>query len=240
MKAMIFAAGLGTRLKDETTNQPKALIQIGGKTLLQYAIEKLIACGVTEIVVNVHHFSDQVKRFLSENDFGVPVLISDETDRLLDTGGGLKKAKTLLADPSPIIIYNVDILSDINVENVIKEHQKSGAMATVIVRKRETSRYLKFNKEKRLVGWINKRTGEKKVSLKEYFENAIEMAFSGIHVVSPEIFEFMPKEDRFSIIDLYLSLAKSHFIKGYFDESKLWMDVGKPDQLEKARKLFSN
>ncbi len=236
---MIFAAGLGTRLVEETTNKPKALVEIGNKTLLQRAIEKLVGSGISEVVVNVHHFPEMIKSFLSENDFGIPVLISDESDKLLDTGGGLKKAQPLLTGTAPILIYNVDVLSDLNLTEVINEHQESGAMATVVVRKRETQRYLKFDAEKRLVGWINKKTGETKVVLPEYFNNAEEMAFSGIHMINPEIFNYMPKEDCFSIIDLYLSMAKTQLINGYFDESKLWMDVGKPDQLQKARQLFS-
>ena len=236
---MIFAAGLGSRLVEETANKPKALVEVGNKTLLQRSIEKLAEIGTSEVVVNVHHFPGMIKRFLSENDFGIPVLISDELDKLLDTGGGLKKAKSLLTGSDPILIYNVDILCDINLTEVINEHQNTAALATVVVRKRETNRYLKFNAEKKLVGWINKKTGEKKVALPEYFDTAEEMAFSGIHLVNPEIFDFMPKEDRFSIIDLYLTLAKNHLIKGYFDESKLWMDVGKQDQLKEARQLFS-
>lgn len=239
MKAMIFAAGLGTRLLNETTDKPKALVEVGGKTLLQHAIEKLSGCGITEIVVNTHHFSEQVKKYISENEFGIPVNISDESDKLLDTGGGLKKAEPFLSGTSPILIYNVDILGDLDLSSVINDHKNSGAFVTVVVRNRNTQRYLKFNTEKRLVGWINKKSGETKIALPEYFENSTEMAFSGIHIVNPEIFQFMPKENRFSIIDLYLNLAKNHLIKGYFDNSEFWMDVGKPDQLLKARQLFS-
>lgn len=239
MKAMIFAAGLGSRLLNETADKPKALVEIANKTLLQRAIEKLAAFGTDEIVVNTHHFSEQVKNYISEKDFGVPVTISDESEKLLDTGGGLKKAELLLSGTEPILIYNVDILSDINLTELINEHLKSEALATVVVRKRDTQRYLKFNAEKRLVGWINKKTGETKIAVSEYFDNAVEMAFSGIHVVNPSIFNYMPAKDKFSIIDLYLSLANNHLIKGYFDESEFWMDVGKPDQLEAARKHFS-
>ena len=239
MKAMIFAAGLGTRLMHETTNIPKALVEIGGKTLLQRAIEKLVDYGVTEIVVNIHHFAEQVRKYISENDFGIPISISNESDKLLDTGGGLKNAKSLLSNSSPILIYNVDILSNLDLSAVINEHQNTGAITTIVVRKRETQRYLKFTAEKRLVGWINKKTGETKIAIPKDFDDAIEMAFSGIHVVNPEIFNYMPTEDKFSIIDLYINLAKNHLIEGYFDKSELWMDVGKPDQLENARKLFS-
>jgi NDP-sugar pyrophosphorylase family protein len=121
----------------------------------------------------------------------------------------------------------------------VQEHLLSGALATLVVRERKTQRYFKFNKEQRLVGWLNKKTGEKKIVLPENFENATEMAFSGIHMVNPEFFQLMPVEEKFSITDFYLELAKEHLIKGYFDESQLWLDVGKPEQLESARKMFN-
>ena len=235
---MIFAAGLGTRLLEETANKPKALVEIGGKTLLQHAIEKVRTCPVTEIIINVHHFAEQVIRFVSEHDFGIPIQISDESGLLLETGGGLKKAQSFLKDASPILLYNVDILSSIDINKVVAEHKNSGAWATLVVRNRKTNRYLKFNSAKQLVGWENSKTGETKISRKEDFDTATKMAFSGIHIIEPEIFELMPPEGRFPIMDLYLHLAKSKTIKGYFDTSELWMDVGKPEQLEDARKLF--
>ncbi len=238
MKAMIFAAGLGTRLLETTSDKPKALVEIGGKTLLQRAIEKLRNEGVTGVVVNVHHFSGLVIDYVSANDFGIPVYISNETDKLLDTGGGFKKAASFFNDNSPVLLYNVDILSSLNVEKVKAEHLKSGALATLVVRNRSTQRYLKFNSEQRLTGWLNKKTGEKKIAVPGSFESSVEMAFSGIHIVQPEIVDLMPDKERFSIINLYLDLAKDHLIKGYFDNSDLWMDVGKPDQLQKARSLF--
>lgn len=238
MKAMIFAAGLGTRLNTETSDKPKALVDVGGKPLLQHAIEKLKIEGISEIVVNVHHFSELVKSFLKENDFGIKIYISDESKKLLDTGGGLKKAAGLLHSKDPILIYNVDIISNLNLQLLLEEHLKSGALATLTVRKRETQRYLKFDKNKQLVGWINKKTGESKISLPENFNKATEMAFSGIQIVQPEIFSMMPEDEKFSIIDFYLELAKTHAIKGFFDNSDLWMDVGKPEQLKEARKLF--
>ena len=238
MKAMIFAAGLGTRLLEETSDKPKALVEIGGKTLLQRAIEKLKNEGVDEVVVNVHHFAKRVVHFLSENDFGIPVYISDESGKLLDTGGGLKKAARFFDDNSAVIIYNVDILSNLNIQTLTAEHKKSGALATLVVRNRTTQRYLKFDNKKRLVGWLNKKTGETKISVARNFNDSVEMAFSGIHIVQPELFNLMPAEERFSIINFYLKLAKTQVIKGYFDDSDLWMDVGKPEQLAEARKLF--
>lgn len=235
---MIFAAGLGTRLNYETSNKPKALVEVGGKPLLQHTIEKLKNEGITEIVVNVHHFSALVISLLNKKDFGIKIHVSDETEKLLDTGGGLKKAAHFLAGDEPILIYNVDIISDLNLQLMLKNHLKSDALVTLAVRNRETQRYFKFDENKQLTGWINKKTGETKISRPENFESSVEMAYSGIHIVQPEIFSLMPQADRFSITDFYLELAKTHSIKGYFDDSDLWMDVGKPEQLEVARRLF--
>jgi NDP-sugar pyrophosphorylase family protein len=238
MKAMIFAAGLGTRLQNETLTKPKALVEIGGKPLLQHAIEKLKSEGISEIVVNVHHFAELVISFIKENDFGIPIYISDETSKLLDTGGGLKKAACYFNDNEPVLVYNVDILSNLNLQLLLEEHLKSGALVTLAVRNRETQRYYKFDSEMNMVGWINKKTGETKISKPEHFEKATEMAYSGIHVINPEIFSMMPETDRFSVTDFYLELAKTQKIMGFYDNSDLWMDVGKPEQLEEARRLF--
>ena len=238
MKAMIFAAGLGTRLSNETSEKPKALVDVGGKPLLQRAIEKLKNEGITEIVVNVHHFSELVISFLKKNDFGIPVIISDESDKLLDTGGGLKKAAGYFTGKEPVLIYNVDILSSLNIQNLVKSHLKSNALVTLAVRIRETQRYFKFDSEMNLVGWINKKTRETKISRPGKFETSTEMAYSGFHIIQPEIFSLMPETDRFSVTDFYLELAKTQVIKGFADDSDLWMDVGKPEQLEDARRIF--
>nr|WP_321355899.1 nucleotidyltransferase family protein [uncultured Draconibacterium sp.] len=238
MQAMIFAAGLGTRLKDETADKPKALVDVGGKPLLQRTIEKLSVEGATRIVVNVHHFAPQIIDFINSKNWGIPVLISDESDKLLETGGGLKFASHLFSPDEPILIYNVDILSNINLQDLFALHAKTNAIGTLVVRQRETQRYFKFDSEHNLVGWINKKTGETKISRPENFEEATEMAFSGIHIVEPPVFDYMPNQDRFSIVQVYLELAKTRNIKGYFDTSELWMDVGKPAQLEEARRLF--
>jgi len=235
---MIFAAGLGTRLSNETSDKPKALVDVGGKPLLQRAIEKLKSEGITEIIVNVHHFPELVISFIKKNDFGIPIHISDETEKLLDTGGGLKKAAHHFVGDEPILIYNVDILSNLNLQNLVKSHLQSKALVTVAVRIRETQRYYKFDSEMILVGWLNKKTGETKVSIPEKYENATAMAYSGFHIIQPEIFSLMPETNKFSVTDFYLELAKTHLIKGFVDDSDLWMDVGKPEQLEEARKLF--
>lgn len=237
MKAMVFAAGLGTRLKDETSLKPKALVKVGGKPLLFHAIEKLKKSGISEIVINVHHFADQVIQYANSTDFGIKIHISDERNLLLDTGGGLKKAARFLSGSEPILIYNVDVLGNIDLNSIKKQHLETGALATLTVRKRATQRYLKFSNLK-LAGWINKKTGETKISLPDVFEDSEEMAFSGIHMVQPEIFNMMPETERFSIIDLYLELAKTQKIMAFYDDSDLWIDVGKPEELETARKIY--
>lgn len=239
MKAMIFAAGLGTRLQNETLAKPKALVEVGGKPLLQRAIEKLKNEGITEIVINVHHFSELVISFIKENDFEIPIHISDETEKLLDTGGGLKKAAHYFKGTEPILIYNVDIISNLDLNLLLLDHLKSGALVTLAVRNRETQRYFKFDSEMNLAGWINKKTGETKVSVPEKYDKSAAMAYSGFHIIHPEIFSMMPETDRFSVTDFYLELAKTHLIKGFIDNSDLWMDVGKPEQLEEVRKIFN-
>jgi len=236
---MIFAAGLGTRLNEETATKPKALVKIGDKTFLQNAIEKLKDEGVDKIIINTHHFAEQVISFLDEHDFGIQIKISDESEQLLDTGGGLKKAAPLFSKHEPVLIYNVDVISNLQVKKVLNMHNESGAMATLVVRNRETQRYLKFDRDKNLVGWLNKKTGATKISKPENFDEATEMAFSGIHVINPEILTLMPTKKKFPILDFYLDLAKSEIIKGYFDTSDLWMDVGKPHELKRARELFT-
>lgn len=237
---MIFAAGLGTRLENETADKPKALVKAGGKTLLEHAILKVRAAGASRVVINVHHFSEKIIEFIHAHNWGVPVMVSNESGLLLETGGGLKKAALLFSRNEPILLYNVDILCDLDLSKVLEKHLSSNALATLIVRNRNTQRYFKFDDNMQLVGWINKQNGEKKISRPENFDNAKELAFSGIHIVNPDIFEYMPAENRFSIVKLYLELAKTKTIKGLIDNSELWMDVGKPDELEAARRLFRN
>ena len=236
MKAMILAAGMGTRLKNETKFKPKALVQIGDKPLLQHIIEKLINEGINEIVINVHHFPEMIKSFLNKHQYGIPIKISDESIKLLDTGGGLKKASSLLKGSGPVLIYNVDILSNININKVLKEHTESNSLATLVVRNRQSSRCFKFDQNKRLIAWINKDSGEMKISDPRNLSNTIEMSFSGIHITDPEIFSLMPENEVFSIIDVYVELAKKYPVKGYYDDSELWMDVGTQEKLEEARK----
>lgn len=239
MKALIFAAGLGSRLKEYTQNKPKALVTLAGKPLLQRAIEHLKNFGINHIVINVHHFADQVIDFIKEHDsFGIRIDISDERDQLLDTGGGLKKAGQFLMGNEPILIYNVDVVSNLDLNELLEFHGQNKALATLVVRQRKTSRYLMFDENMLLAGWKNFSSGETIVSREDSFADSHPYAFSGIHILQPEILDLITEEGIFPIMDLYLRLAKNHPIKAYIDQSDLWMDLGKPDQIVEAEKLF--
>ncbi|HZL08826.1 MAG TPA: nucleotidyltransferase family protein [Prolixibacteraceae bacterium] len=241
MKALLFAAGLGTRLKEHTISRPKALVSLAGKPLLQHAIEHLKHFGISDITINVFHFAEQVISFLEENNFfGINIHVSDEHDQLLDTGGGLKKAGIFLKGNEPILIYNVDVISNLNLNMLLKYHQEQKALATLVVRSRETSRYLMFDQNLLLSGWKNFSNGETRISRMESSAAAKPLAFSGIHIIQPELLELISEEGKFPIMDLYLRLAKDHAIKAFVDQSDLWMDLGKPEQLEIAEKLFLN
>ena len=239
---MIFAAGLGTRLKPLTDTMPKALVPISGKPLLQHIIEKLKTSGFDEIIINVHHFAEQIIDFVrANNNFGIHVEFSDERSTLLDTGGGIKKAAHFFNDGKPFLIHNVDILSDMNLHELHASHQKSGALATLLVSVRETSRYLLFDDENRLRGWINKQTGELKSPFPNFNPSKCrELAFSGIHVLSPAILHYMNDfPDKFSIIDFYLSVCDKTYIQAYVPKNISLLDVGKIDSLDEAERFFN-
>lgn len=239
MKAMIFAAGYGIRLQPLTNTLPKALVPINGKPMLQHIMEKLIASQINDFVVNVHHFPGQIIDFLkSKNNFGANISISDESEQLLDTGGGLKNASGLLEGDEPILLYNVDVLSNINLHKLLQFHEKNKALATLVTRKRETQRYLMFSNDNVLTGWRNLKTKKEKISIPELYKTSRPFAFSGIHIVSPEFIINMPGTGKFSIIETYLEVAKTQKIMGYIDSSKLWIDIGKPGQLAEAEKLI--
>ena len=234
MKAMIFAAGLGTRLYPYTSDRPKALVEVAGKTLLERAIEKVSKAGFDDIIINIHHFGQQIIDFLDNKDhFGLKIEISDERDQLLDTGGGIKKAAQFLSvEGSPFLVYNVDVLSSVNLKELLKYHIAKGGLATLSVRDRETSRYFVFDKEMLLSGWRNVTSGEEKMvrrgaDLQKY-------AFSGIQILQPDIFNLISQTGKFSSVDMYLKLAQTERIYGFYDKSDLWMDLGKPEQLEAA------
>ena len=253
---MIFAAGLGTRLKPLTDRIPKALVRVGGKPLIEYVLKNLVAAGSKRIVVNVHHFANQIIEYLQQNDFGVDICISDETEMLLDTGGGIKNAAPFFNNSEPVLIHNVDILSNVDLRALYNYaceaeiEQKVDAVLLVSLRK--TKRYLIFNKDMRLVGWTNVDTGEVKSpyeTLREltftqpYDNNNVTneqygytlFAFSGIHVIGNKVFEAMNEYSaKFPIMDFYLQYAKDlHFVGKVKNNLKL-MDVGKLDTLAEA------
>ena len=254
MQAMIFAAGLGTRLKPLTDTLPKALVPLAGKTLLQWQVENLKAAGITDIVVNVHHFPDMIIDYLRQHDyFGCNIQVSDERDMLLETGGGLRKAKELLTSSpdspiasSPILICNVDILSNIDIPTLLQAYNPE-EMGVVVVSERDTQRYLLFNEENRLCGWTNIATGEVRgeEAMKRLGNDTMRrLAFSGMQVLSPRIFACMDevvklKGDKFSLIDLYLSIAKKEILRAYIPENYRMMDVGKIAQLSEAEEFAS-
>ncbi len=240
MKAMIFAAGLGTRLKPLTDTMPKALVPVAGKPLLWHTIQKLKAAGFDEIIINVHHFAGQIRQYIQDNNrFGIRIEFSDETHALLDTGGGIKKASWFFDDEKPFLIHNVDILSDIDLQNLYHFHTSSNSVATLVVSERKTSRYLLFDKNNHLAGWINEKSGETKSPFSDFnADHYKKLAFSGIHILHPSILSYMQDfPDKFSIIDFYLFACNILPITGYTPASLKIIDVGKIDSLKKAGKL---
>lgn len=236
MKAMIFAAGLGTRLKPFTDFHPKALAVVNGRTLLEHNITFLKKSGITEIVINVHHFAEQIKAFVQNNDFKIPIHISDETEFVLETGGGLLNAKPFLDDNGDFVLMNADILTTLDLKHVIEAHKKKTPLATLCISKRESSRALLFNTNNELCGWQNKKTNEAKIVRQE--SPLYDFAFSGVHIISPAIFNLIELRGKFSMIDVYLSLVVKHKILGYDHTGKLLMDVGKPESIIEAEKYF--
>lgn len=239
MKAMLFAAGLGTRLRPLTDDRPKALVEVNGITLLEVAIQRLVAAGCRELIVNVHHFAEQIIGFIEKNgQFGIRIAISDERERLLETGGGLKKAAWFFDDGQPFLVCNADVLTDMDLAHFYQKHLESGALATLAVRRRTTSRYFLFDEKMRLCGWQNAKTGETRFAGDAHPPTrspAHPLAFSGIHAISPAIFDWMPKgEAAFSIIAVYLQAAQTGLIFGHDHSADEWLDVGKPEALPAA------
>ncbi|NUN09683.1 MAG: nucleotidyltransferase family protein [Ignavibacteriaceae bacterium] len=238
MKAMIFAAGLGTRLKPLTDTLPKALIQIGGRTLLERVITKLIGEGVNELIINIHHLGSRIVDFIRErNSFGIRIEFSDESDLLLDTGGGLKKASWFFDDGKPFILYNSDIISDIDLNRMLVYHSGSEAIATLAVRERQTARYFLFDSENNLCGWKNIRSEEERIE-RIHSSPLRNLAFSGIHIIDPRLFSLFPDEVKFSMVDLYLKIASENIIKGFDHTGDIWIDIGKPESLQSAEKFL--
>jgi MurNAc alpha-1-phosphate uridylyltransferase len=236
MKAMIFSAGLGTRFKPWTDEHPKALAIVNGKSLLQRNVEYLQEYGILDVIINVHHFPEQIIEAVEKNKgWGSRIVMSDERLELLDTGGGLLKAKAFLEDDTFLTI-NVDILTELNLKYFLAAHQQENSLITLAVSNRKTSRYLLFNKYNRLCGWRNNSTGEEIIAIEA--KDLFEKAYSGLAIFEPAVFDMIKLTGRFSLIDLYLDLAPDNKIAGFDHSGEKLIDVGKPESLEKAEKMF--
>ena len=236
MKALIFAAGKGTRLKPFTDHHPKALAEVNGIPLLERNIRFLQGFGIQDFVINIHHFGRQITDFLKKNDnFGSRIEISDESEELLETGGGLMFARHLLDQGEDFLIMNADILTDLNISDFIKAHHQNQNFVTLAVSDRESSRKLLFNEEMVLRGWLNVKTGEQRLA--EFNKGFRALAFSGIHCVSPEIFSKIKRTGKFSIMEEYLDLMQTETIHGYLHNARI-IDVGKPGSVTEAEKYF--
>jgi N-acetyl-alpha-D-muramate 1-phosphate uridylyltransferase len=237
MKAMIFAAGLGKRLGDISEKIPKALVDINGKTALHRAVERCSSYGFNDIIINVHHFADMVEDEVKRlNRMGFSVSISDEREMLLENGGGLYKARDFF-DKAPFLLYNVDIISDLDLSSLYRLHIEKHGLAALAVRHRPGKRFLLIDKSGQLQGWRNISTGEE-ILAGDTSEGLSEIAFSSMHIVEPEIFDYM-HEGIYSMIDLYLKLAKEHNIYTLKHDEGYWIDVGTPESLDYVRKLLS-
>ncbi|MCL1821920.1 MAG: nucleotidyltransferase family protein [Prolixibacteraceae bacterium] len=238
-QAIIFSAGLGTRLRPITDHIPKALVEIKGKPMLQWNIEKLITAGCRTIVVNVHHFPEMIRDFLAANHyFGITIHISDESGAILDTGGGLVHAAPLFDHSTPIVAHNVDVLCDLDMNELLQYHNERNGLATLAVRDRETQRYFLFDNDLCLAGWQNKANNDVILKTGKPRTQLMPLAFSGIHIIDPAIFPLISQKGKFSITDLYLRLAESHLIVGFKDDASCWVDVGKTEQLQQAREIW--
>ncbi len=238
----ILAAGLGSRLKPWTDHHPKALAIINGKSLLQRNVEYLQSHGIFNVVVNVHHFADQIIEAVEKNKgWGSTIQISDESDLVLETGGGLLKAKDLLKNYQTFVLMNCDILTNLDLKSLIQEHKTKQATATLAVAQRDTSRYLLFNQVNEMIGWKNVKTGEIKMpaASKQGSTEPQALAFSGIHVISQEIFQKTKLTGKFSMIDLYLEICAHSTIRAFNHSQDTVLDVGKPEAIAQAEALFA-
>ena len=237
MKAMLFAAGLGTRLKPFTDHNPKALVEVNNKTLLEHNIRYLQRFGIYDVIVNVHHFASKIEDIIYEHDgFGSSIAISDERVEVLETGGGLKKAAPFFAQEDAFVVMNVDVLTNLDLGKMITAHESGDAIATLAVMKRDSSRQFLFDVNMQLCGWVNNNTHEERISRR--VQPLSPLAFSGIQVLSNAIWNDIPFEGKFSVVDLYLYLAKDHIFRGYDHTGNIFIDVGKPENIIKAEYLF--
>ena len=234
---MILAAGLGTRLKELTKDKPKALVEVAGKPLLQRNIENLVAQGFDTIVVNIHHFGDQVIDFVDKHHFDANIFISDERGALMDTGGGIVQALPYFHDSQAVLVHNVDILSDVDLKAFYDSFIHSSDDAWLLTQDRNTSRKLLFDEQDLLVGWKNLNDGQFKW-VNRIYKNYKELAFNGMHIFNSTIFEPYPVQ-RYSIIDLYLELAAHHKIRSQEIQPGFWFDIGKAEDFDKINEIIN-
>ena len=235
--AMILAAGLGTRLKTLTQDKPKALVEVAGKTLLERNLENLIANGFNTIVINIHHFGEQVIEFIEGHSFDVRILISDERGQLMDTGGGIVQALPFFHDTEAVLVHNVDILSDVDLQGHYDRFLQSKDDAWLLTQDRQTTRKLLFDNNRLLVGWKNLSDGTYKW-VNGHFESYKELAFSGMHIFKPSLFKELTWQ-RYSIIDLYLQQAKTHAIRSVEINPNYWFDIGKAEDFDSINSHLS-
>lgn len=237
MKAIIFAAGLGTRFKPWTEHHPKALAPVNGKSLLQRNVEYFRQYGITDVVVNVHHFADQIEDAVAAADgWGSTVRISDERGEVLETGGGLMKARPFLDGDTPFISTNADVLTDLDLNKLVRFHREQQALISFAVTNRKTSRYFLFDEENRLCGWENTITGERRISIDQ--PHLVQRAYSCVVVYEPAVFDLISRRGKFSLVDVYLDLAAGHRIMAMDHSGDRFVDVGKPESIAVAEKLF--
>ncbi len=234
MKAFILAAGMGSRLKDLTRDNPKALVKFNGKPMLEHLINKLKGMGIKEIGINIHHQGDKILEFLdNKKNFGIDIYVSDERSGLLNTGGAIIKAKDFISGKKSVLVHNVDIITDTDLKKVAQLHNSSKNLVTLCVRNRKTSRYLLFSDSDLLVGWKNKDTGEVKW-VDTIYTDFRELAYSGIYILNPDFIENIKYTGSFSIIDTWLQMAADKPIRCYEDNSGYWYDLGTIDRIQKA------
>lgn len=243
MNALILAAGLGTRLGELTSERPKALVEVCGRTMLEHQLRHLSAAGFDCFVINIHHFSGVVREFLARHDnFGLDIRLSDETDLLLDTGGGIRKAMRLFDNDQPVLVHNVDIFSDADLKALYCGHIESGADSTLLVAQRSTSRYLYFDTEGLLRGWSNEKTGQVRSPYPGFDKSQFTpCAFQGIHVLSQSLLPLLDSVSgqRFSITDFYVDNAARLRLRSVVWDAKGWVDAGKPETLERAAQIIN-
>lgn len=242
MNALILAAGLGTRLGELTSDRPKALVEVCGRTMLEHQLRHLSAAGFDRFVINIHHFAPKVKAILEEHqNFGLDIRLSDESDLLLDTGGGIRKAMRLFGNEQPVLVHNVDIFSRVDLKALYSGHIESGADSTLLVAQRSTSRYLYFDTDGLLRGWSNEKTGQVRSPYPGFDKSRFTpCAFQGIHVLSNTLLPLLDAipESRFSITDFYVDNAARLRLRSVLSDSNNWVDAGKPETLERAAQII--